>query len=376
MIFASADPRPAPPEPAGEAAITVVIPTFNERGNIAGQIAKVREALAGREWRIIVVDDDSPDGTAEAVKALALEEPRLECLRRVGRRGLAGAVIEGALASVTPLVAVIDADLQHDAMLLPRMADALADPAVDLVVGSRYAEGGEGRDGLSSTRRRGSRLASWLASVVLGGELSDPVSGFFMARRAVVERVAHRLSPRGFKVLFDLVASQDQRIGIVEIPYAFAARTAGESKLDAGVVADYLALLIAKLTGGLVPQRAVLFGLVGASGVIVNLAALRLALAGRTPFIIAEAAAALLAMVSNFLINNAVTYRDRRLAGGALLGGFARFAALCGVGLVINVAVADLAHHLGAVWWLAALLGVALGAAWNYVSTAVGVWRT
>ncbi|MGI9170818.1 MAG: GtrA family protein, partial [Caulobacteraceae bacterium] len=186
--------------------------------------------------------------------------------------------------------------------------------------------------------------------------------------------VAPRLSAEGFKILFDIIACQSAPPRIVELPYAFARRESGESKLGRRVVIDYLGLLVARLSGNLIPPRAVMFALVGASGVAVHLGALSLGLALGLYFAIAQTLAAVTAMTRNFLINNVVTYADRRLKGVALMTGYVRFCALCGVGLVANIAVADLVHRHAPIWWLAGLAGAAFGAVWNYVSTSLAVW--
>jgi len=352
----------------------VVAPTFNERENVARLVAKLDAALAGERWEVIFVDDDSPDGTAELVKEIAGRDARVHCIRRVGRRGLAGAVVEGALASAAPFVAVIDADMQHDETLLPRMLDILRAGDVDLVVGSRYLEAAGLDKGLSPARKLGSRAATALGRKALKTEVSDPVSGFFMIRRACVDRVADRLEPAGFKILFDLIASQDEPLRVRELPYAFQAREAGESKLDGRVALEYLGLVASKLSGDLISPRMVFFGLTGLSGVVVQMIVLWLIHGVAARFGYALGVAALTAMTSNYLINNAVTYRDRRLKGWRLATGYLRFCLLCAVGLAANVAVGTELQAHGLPWAAAGLVGAGCGAIWNYVSTYIGVW--
>jgi dolichol-phosphate mannosyltransferase len=354
--------------------LSVVVPTFNERDNVGPLVDRLRRSLAGVSWQAIFVDDHSPDGTASAVKAMVIHDPRLICLERVGRRGLAGAVVEGAMASAAPYVAVIDADLQHDETLLPRMLDVLRGGEADLAVGSRFLAPGGASRGLSPLRRAGSRLANALARRVLKAQVTDPVSGFFMIRRDLIEAVAPRLSNQGFKVLFDIIASQPTPPRIVELPYAFAARQAGDSKMDGIIIIDYLGLILTKLTGNLVPPRFLMFALVGASGLVVHMAVLYAGRAAGLAFMVSQASAALTAMTSNFLINNSVTYRDRRLHGARLLAGYVRFCALCALGLIANVAIANLVHEHTPWWWLAGAAGALAGAAWNYVSTSLAVW--
>ncbi|HZZ86919.1 MAG TPA: glycosyltransferase family 2 protein [Caulobacteraceae bacterium] len=373
------DPVTAPARPARKAAapaagpeLTVVAPTFNERGNVARLIDKLDATLGGVVWEVIFVDDDSPDGTAGLVKELAARDSRVRCLRRVGRRGLAGAVIEGALASAALFIAVIDADMQHDETLLPRMLNVLRGGDVDLVVGSRYLDPAGLEHGFSPSRRAASRFATLLGRRALKVEVSDPVSGFFMIRREAVDRVASKLEPSGFKILFDIIASQSEPLRVRELPYAFAAREAGESKLDNRVALEYLGLVASKLSRGLFSPRLVFFGLVGLSGVLVHMSVLW-ATQG-LGFAYAQAMAGVTAMTSNYFINNVITYRDKRLRGWKLLSGYLRFCALCAIGLVASVGVGSELHAHGVPWPIAGLAGAVSGAAWNYVSTYLGVW--
>jgi dolichol-phosphate mannosyltransferase len=358
--------------PGGEAVaanleLSVIAPTFNERANVGRLVERLEAALAGIAWEVIFVDDDSPDGTAEAVKAIAAANPRVRCLRRVGRRGLSGAVIEGMLASAAPFVAAIDADLQHDETLLPKMLEQLRGGQTDLVVGSRYLDDKGLERGLSPFRKLGSQAATALARRALKTPVSDPVSGFFMARRELVERVADRLEPAGFKILFDLIASQPAPPRLVELPYAFRAREAGESKLDSRVVLEYVGLVAAKLSRGLISPPLVFFVLVGLSGVVVHMCVL--ALVHDLRFWKAQAVAAITAMTSNYLVGNALAHRDRQLQGWSIVTGYLRFAARCSLSLLANVALAAELHVHGWAWPLAGLAGASCGAVLNYVST-------
>ncbi|HEX3889099.1 MAG TPA: glycosyltransferase family 2 protein [Phenylobacterium sp.] len=370
-------PESGAPETASAAApleLGVVIPTFKEAPNVRPLLARLESALQGVVWQAIFVDDDSPDGTAATVKAIAATDPRVICLHRIGRRGLAGAVIEGAMASAAPFVAVIDGDMQHDETLLPLMLAALQEDRADLVVGSRYlATAGAGASALGATREAGSRLANWLGKRVLRAEVTDPMSGFFMIRRELVEAVAPTLTTAGFKVLFDILASQKTPPRYLELPYEFRARVAGDSKLDEGVVVQYLGLLLAKLTRDFVSPRFIMFGIVGASGVVIDLLILD-ALRDHVGFAAAKLVSALAAMTSNYLINNAVTYRDRRKRGADLLVGYFKFVLLCSVPLAANVAVATMVFERGPSWWVAGVAGAIVAAVWNYITTARAVW--
>src|SRR5580692_984937 len=352
--------------------LTVVAPTFNERSNVERLVEKLEATLTGVDWEVIFVDDDSPDGTAELVKQIAALDTRVRCIRRVGRRGLAGAVIEGALASASPFVAVIDADMQHDETLLPRMLEVLRGGDVDLVVGSRYLDAAGLESGFSPARKAASQFANALGKRALKADVSDPVSGFFMIRREAIDRVAGQLQPAGFKILFDVIASQPEPLRVRELPYAFSAREAGESKLDNRVALEYLGLVASKLSRGLISPRIIFFGLVGVSGLVIHMSVLLMS--SHFIFAYSQALAGVTAMTSNYFINNAITYRDKRLKGWKLFTGYLRFCALCAIGLVASVGVGSELHAHGVPRLLAGLAGAVSGAIWNYVSTYLGVW--
>jgi dolichol-phosphate mannosyltransferase len=320
--------------------VSIVVPTFNELGNVTVLVERLSASLAGVGWEVIFVDDDSPDGTAAAIKDIAERDPRVRCLRRIARRGLAGACIDGLLFSAAPYVAVMDADLQHDQSLLPRMLAMLKANEADLVVASRYVVAHD-VGAFGKTRAAISTFATQAARCVGRARLADPLSGFFMMRRECFDAVADGLSTQGFKILLDIVLTAGGRLRIAELPYVFAQRLHGESKLDARVVMDFAGLLLAKATGGAVTSRFLSFALVGVTGLGVHLLALRTAMLflgiGFGP---AQATATLFAMTSNFFLNNALTYRDRQLRGFRVLRGLFGFYALCSVGAIANVGVA------------------------------------
>jgi dolichol-phosphate mannosyltransferase len=357
------------------AELSIVVPTFNERDNVVELVARVTRVLGDSAWEIVFVDDDSPDGTADLVRELAQKNSRVRCLQRIDRRGLASACVEGLLSSSAPYLAVIDADLQHDEQLLPRMLQILKGEDVDIVVGSRYAPGGD-ISGWDAKRARISRIASRLSRVLVPADLSDPMSGFFMMRSAVLQSAARDLSAIGFKILADLFASSKNKLRFRELPYRFRNRYAGESKLDSLTAWDYLMLLIDKMTGHLVPVRFVAFCIVGGVGVGVHFAAL--ALITRTfgaPFIDGQAAATLCAMTFNFAVNNVLTYRDRQLRGWRWLRGWISFVLACSVGGFANLAASKAMYDVHHGWAAAAMTGVLVGAVWNYAITTLLTWR-
>jgi dolichol-phosphate mannosyltransferase len=362
----------SPPAKSG-IELTVVAPTFNERDNVEILVARLDAALGGIEWEVVFVDDDSPDGTAGSVRALARNDPRVRCLQRIGRRGLATAVIEGMLASSAPYLAVIDADLQHDETVLPQMLASIKAEELDIVIGSRHVAGGSIGDW---DRRRAtiSNVAARLARLVVAADLTDPMSGFFMMARPAFERSVRRLSGQGFKILLDLFASTPVAFRFSEIPYVFGQRLHGESKLDSFVVWEYLILLTDKLVGRFIPARFIFFAIIGGLGVIVHFATLYLSLK-LVAFPAAQAIATFVAMTSNFLLNNMLTYRDRRLGGWRFFTGLLSFYAVCSLGAVANVGIASAAFAEHYTWWASGLAGVAVGVVWNYAVSSVFTWR-
>ena len=355
--------------------LSVIVPTLNEADNIPLLYRALCDALAGTRWEMIVVDDGSTDGTVAVVNDIASHDSRVRCLRRLRRRGLAGAVTEGMLASSAFAVAVIDADLQHDEVVLPLMLSSLREGA-DLAIGTRRAAGGRANGGFSSWRRWASDSATHAARLLLGVRVSDPMSGFFMIRRDVAERLAPRLSSQGFKVLLDLLVSAEAPLRVVEHAYAFRPRRHGRSKLDTAVVWDYLGLLVAKATGDRVSARFLSFALVGLTGLAVHLVLLNALLASTPlPFDGAQFAAAFGAMTWNFVLNNAFTYADRRLEGRDWVRGLLSFYAVCSIGAVANVGVASWVYGNEPVWWIAGAAGAVMGAVFNYSVNTAFTWR-
>ena len=353
--------------------ITVVVPAFRERQNIPPLLAALEKALGSLDWEAVVVVDDAFDGSEDWVRERAQQDRRVRLVHRIGRRGLASACIEGMLASSAPYLAVIDADLQHDETLLPGLLAAAKTQGADLVVASRYMEGASTGQ-LAADRVRISRLASSLSRVLAKG-LSDPMSGFFLVRRGFLERVVRRLYGRGFKILLDLIAAARGEVRIVELPYTMRSRQHGESKLGARVIAEFFMLIAYHLTGRLLPARFFLFAAVGVTGLGVHLGVLSAVfnMSGGN-FLLAQALATWAAMTSNFFLNNAFTYADQALRGRRLWRGLLSFYAACGIGALINLAVAEWLYLQAAPYWAAGAAGAAVAAIWNFFTTASLTW--
>lgn len=366
----------APKKPGtGIAKVSIVIPTFNEVDNVRPLIEGVEQSIGPDGWEIIFVDDNSPDGTSEQVKAIAKTDRRIRCIRRISRRGLSSAAIEGILSSSAELVAVMDGDLQHDEGLLRTMLGIFENDEADIVVASRFVPGGDS-GGLADGRRQAKSAASnFLAKRMLKVELSDPMSGFFMMRRVEFDKRAHMLIGSGFKVLLDILTASQDKLRVVEIPMVFRKRGAGASKLDLGVQISFAMMLIERSLGSYIPRQFVMFSIVGATGVGVHFTVLKMMLVMGATFSIAQALAAFIAMTTNFLLNNAVTFRNRSLQGHELFLGLLSFYAVCSVGLIGNVGVATLLFDESNTWWLSGLAGVLVSAVWNYAASSILIWR-
>jgi dolichol-phosphate mannosyltransferase len=362
------------PTPAAGPELTIVVPTFNEAMNVGLLVDRLRAVLAGVDWEVIFVDDDSPDGTAGRVKAIGQTDRRVRCIRRIGRRGLSGACIEGMLASQASYVCVMDADLQHDETVLPRMLALLREGKTNLVVASRYLQPG-GAEALSRSREWLSRAGTSVVQRFLHVELRDPLSGFFAMRRTRFDAVAEKLSPDGFKILLEIVAIEGRRLEVTEISGAFGKRLHGESKLDNRVALDFVALVVSRLSRNLVPQRFLMFCAVGFTGIFVHLLALNIFKVMGLSFAVAQTFAALVAMSSNFWLNNILTYRDCKLRGWAAVKGFALFVLVCSFGFASNISVAEWVFRMEHTWLLAGFAGAAISAVWNYAVSAALVWR-
>jgi dolichol-phosphate mannosyltransferase len=355
--------------------LALIVPTFNEVANVETVAERVATCLEGVSYELIFVDDDSPDGTAEAVRRLGRLDPRIRCIHRIGRRGLSSACIEGMLATTAPYLAVMDADLQHDERLLPRMLDLVRSGEADVIVGSRYTEEVD-VPGWNRRRLFVSRISTWLGRRLLRADVTDPMSGFFMVRRATFESGVRRLSGIGFKILLDLLASVPSRVRVKELPYQFRNRMAGESKLDARAAQDFVMLLLDKAVGRWVPPRFLVFAAVGGLGVFVHLAVVALLLRGMgTDFVTAQAGATLTAITFNYALNNELTFRDRRLTGASWFRGLLSFAVACSVGAIANVGIAAALFQHDTSWVLSALGGIIVGAVWNYAVTSFYTWN-
>jgi dolichol-phosphate mannosyltransferase len=358
----------------GPLAFALIIPTLNEVNNIEPLLERLGETLKAYCWEAIFVDDGSTDGTIDRILSIAARDRSIRLIQRIDRKGLSTAVVEGFLSTAAPIVGVIDGDLQHDETILPALIAGIASGEADVAIGSRYATGG-GTTDWAESRVRASKAATWLGNLVIRRPLTDPMSGFFVTRRALVVEIFPRLSGIGFKILIDLMASSKLPLRVLEFPYSFKSRTSGESKMGSAIAIEYLVLLIDKLFGWLLPTRLILFLLVGGLGVAVHLSILALGLNQGAEFSLAQSIAVAGAILFNFTLNNLLTYRDRQLKGGKFFLGLASFAAISSVGAIANVSVGTFVFEHDQTWWLAGIAGAAMSAIWNYTASSFLTWR-
>lgn len=355
--------------------LAVVVPTYNERDNVLPLVRKLHVALANINWEVIFVDDDSPDGTADVVRQIASRDRRIRLVHRVGRRGLSSACIEGMLATASPYIAVMDADLQHDESILPAMFEKLQSESLDIVVATRNAAGGS-MGTFAAWRVFLSRLGQKISQSISRCKVSDPMSGFFMLRRTYFLEVVHRLNGNGFKILLDILASSMRATRLGEVGYRFGKRQHGVSKLDLTVGFEYLAMVVDKLTYGVIPTRMLTFFAIGGMGIVIHFACLTsLYCMQHIAFAAAQIIATIVAMVGNFFLNDLITFHDRRLKGIHKLTGLLTFSIGCSFGACANVSLAQLLLGDGFPWYLAAFAGIVVSSGWNYSISNLFTWR-
>ena len=371
--------------------ISLILPTYKERESLPILIPKIEETLAGVSHEVIVVDDDSPDRTWEVARELARRHPNVQVIRRVGRRGLSSAVIEGFLAAKGDVFVVMDADGQHDISLILKLAAAVGGknglPSEapsgakegGIAMGSRYMEGGTTGDwkGFRAfISKLGGSLAIWLCRV----KVTDPMSGFFAISRGTFEEVLPRLNPKGFKILLDLLVHVPADTAVKELPFSFGERLRGESKFSTHVRLQYLEFLYDATVGHFIPLTLVKYCIVGTAGVIVNLTAYYAVITALGESSMDLPSLPLLsgieaAIVFNFLLNNAWTFSYVKLRGWKAVTGFAKYNVVCAFGALASVAVTVFLFNTGFTAIMSLAIGAFLGMVWNYTIGRLFTWN-
>ena len=356
--------------------ISIIVPVFNEVRNIEPLFEKIESALSGYDWELIFVDDASTDGTTNSAYELSLKHEQVRLVLRFWDRGLAKSTIQGMLSAKGQVLCVMDGDGQHDPAFIPELLALLENGRYDIVSAARRLGGNAIlSDALSQTREKLSQVGNALSSLIIGRRLADPLTGFFMLRRDAFLEVAPRLTDPGFKLLLDILHSKKD-LRHAEHPFDFGTRMSGESKLDSFVIWQFATYLLSKFTGGILPASLISFLIVGASGLVVHFAVLYAALAWAANFSMAQLLATFVAATSNFMLNNMLTFRNKRLRGWKQLWGYAEFMIVSSVGIVANVSAATITYErLGQIVILATLAGIAIDTIWKYAVAKRLIWR-
>lgn len=355
--------------------LTIIIPTYRERDNLEPLIESIHTVIRNHNYRILVVDDNSQDGTAELIQSLKERYP-VEIVVRLNERGLASAVVHGIRLTSTEIYAVMDADMQHPPEILPLLKQAIFNNGAEIAIASRYIYGGS-CEGWSLIRRIMSRGATFLSHLLLPRtrQIKDPMSGYFMFRSSVINGV--RLDPKGFKILLELLVKGNYR-KVIEVPYTFKLREKGKSKLKLKQQVDYLTHLLKLMWSAGEFSRFFKYCLVGASGVVVDEGVFWLLTSfGRLFNVLSAAISAEVAIISNFTLNNYFTFSDRRLGGtGVFVTRLLKFnlVSLFGIGIKLGVFwVLTLIFGVHDLWFN--LCGIAVATVWNYLVNTWWTWK-
>ena len=359
--------------------LSIISPTYNEASNVVEFIKSIESTLKKYNYEIIFVDDDSTDKTYEIIKNISSKKPHIRCIRRIGRRGLSSAVIEGCLSSSSEILLIMDADLQHDERKIPSMLKLVREKKLDLVIASRFLSH-EKVSGLTAYRNALSKFANFLANTISKAKLTDPMSGFFLVKRTVFDQIAPNLSGLGFKILLDIFSSSKKKLKYEEISFTFKKRVYGESKLDSLVIWEYLLLLWQSKFGKVIPARFLSFCLIGSSGVFVHIIALYFFINFDLSFLYAQTFATFIAMTSNFFLNNMLTYRDKRKKGLAVLKALFLFYLTCGIGASANIGISNLLFvsnisGISGIWYFSGFIGAIVGSIWNFLMSSLVTWK-
>ena len=354
--------------------ISLIIPTYNERDNITPLVMRIHQVLSNYDYRILFIDDDSSDGTAELITSLSPKYP-VSVIIRKDKRGLASAVVDGLRHATGEIIGVMDADLQHPPEVIPDLLEKI-DGGADMAIASRYVPGGA-IPGWGLARRIISKTAIFLAHVLLPPtrQIKDPMAGFFIFNRQAIANAD--LKPTGYKILLEILIEGEFR-NIAEVPYTFGTRSSGESKLSARQEVDYLKHVysLMRRTGEVL--RFFKFCLVGLSGIGVNEGLLWLLteLAG-LPLPVSSAIGIESSIISNFFLNNFFTFRDRRSPEvKSTLIRLLKFNLVSLAGLGLNLGILLLLTNVFGIYYLASnLVGIAVAALWNYILSTWWTWK-
>tara|TARA_B100000242_G_C43041626_1_gene486001 strand:+ start:799 stop:1893 length:1095 start_codon:yes stop_codon:yes gene_type:complete len=359
--------------------ITFVLPTHNEEKNIISIIQEILSLNTKYLLEIIVVDDNSNDRTQSLVRELSKKDSKVRLINRVGRYGLSSAICEGCLNATGEIIAVMDSDGQHEVKSVYESIDYLLKSNNDLIIGSRFAKGSS-IEGLSKKRKKGSSFANYFARFTLSrnyGHLSDFMSGCCAFKRNSCINYLKKIDVSGFKFLYELLSLSKGKLKVNEIPLNFQSRKYGYSKLDYAVIWDFFVSAVHSLTKRLIPRRAISFGFVGATGILVQLSVAYFLLAiTKLTFFQVLIFAGVSSASSNFLINNLLTFRNARLQGINLISGLMKFLIVSSIPILANIGLASsIYQYVTPNKFLSQMAGIIVVYIWNYAASSKFVWK-
>ena len=359
--------------------ISIIIPTYNEYKNLPRLLDQLLNLETIFEKEIIIVDDNSSDGTQNLARSYSQNDRRIRLISRLGRSGLSSAIKEGCLCASGDLIVIMDADGQHEPNSIINGLKKFNNKNVDIIIGSRFLEESIIK-GLSSKRESGSSIANFLARITLHSgykKLTDYMTGFILLKRNSCIKYIEKIDVNGFKFLYELLSLSKGKLTVIEIPLVFGLREFGKSKLDLAVIWDFLISLIHNFFGRIIPRRAFSFALVGLIGVFVQMFVIYFLLAV-TDFDFEKIlpVGVILAATSNYIINNILTFRSNKLSGKNFYFGLFKFLLVASLPIIANIGVANLFYNqLSSNTFFAQIAGILVVFIWNYAASSRVVWN-
>ena len=359
--------------------LSIIIPTFNEVKNIIPLIESLISIVNDFRYEIIVIDDDSPDGTSEVVNRYANKNDNVKLITRIDRSGLSSAIKEGLIFARGDYLLVLDGDGQHDPACIKNILNEILEDQTDLVIASRFLKSSKLK-GLSGKRSFGSRIANNTARISLNKNyinLTDYLSGCFCIKKRSAKNLLKKIEINGFKFLFELLSVSKGRLLVKEVPLLFKKRVYGKSKLDIAIIWDFLISILHNFSFRILPRRAISFGLVGLSGVCVQFLIVTfltkiffIEFYKALPFAVIGAAS------SNFLINNLLTFRFNKLKNLSLLFGYLKYLLVASLPIIANIGITTTFYnYVARDTFIAQLAGIVIVYAWNYLASSSFIWN-
>ena len=359
--------------------LSVVLPTFNERNNIISIINQLLELPIPYEIELIIVDDNSSDGTAKVVRDYSQKERRIRLINRFGRSGLSSALKEGCLCASGDQIIIMDSDGQHQVDTINKAINKLNSINTDIVIASRFLEESV-QEGLTKRREKGSNIANKFARLSLSkkyAHLTDYMSGFIAFKRNNCINTIKKIDVNGFKFLYELLAISKGRLNVLEIPLKFKERKIGTSKLDSAIIWDFVISLLHTFTRRIIPRRAISFAIVGTTGVFVQMFCIYFII-WITNFEFQKVLpfGVIMAASSNYTINNLLTFRENKLKGLKFVGGLFKFLLVSSLPILANIGVTNLFFDkFSSNSFFSQLIGIIVVFIWNYAASSKFVWN-